>query len=101
MAPRLGFEPRYPAPEAGVLPLDDLGMGLNCGPIVSDEASPVKADLRLYLGLWFAGRGFEVVRKFPQAVFGAALFHDVKGALVVRKIDFLTGLPTLFPDKRG
>ncbi len=25
LAPRLGFEPRYPAPEAGVLPLDDLG----------------------------------------------------------------------------
>ena len=23
VAPRLGFEPRYPAPEAGVLPLDD------------------------------------------------------------------------------
>lgn len=26
MAPRLGLEPRYTAPEAVVLPLDDLGM---------------------------------------------------------------------------
>ncbi len=26
MVPRLGFEPRYTAPEAVVLPLDDLGM---------------------------------------------------------------------------
>lgn len=26
MAPRLGFEPRLPGPEPGVLPLDDLGM---------------------------------------------------------------------------
>ncbi len=26
MAPRLGFEPRYTAPEAVVLPLDDLGI---------------------------------------------------------------------------
>ena len=26
LAPRLGFEPRYPAPEAGVLPLDDLAI---------------------------------------------------------------------------
>ncbi len=42
MAPRLGFEPRYPAPEAGVLPLDDLGMGSNCGQIVSDVSLTVK-----------------------------------------------------------
>ena len=27
MAPRLGFEPRYTAPEAVVLPLDDLAKG--------------------------------------------------------------------------
>lgn len=26
VAARLGFEPRYPAPEAGVLPLDDLAI---------------------------------------------------------------------------
>ncbi len=26
LAARLGFEPRYPAPEAGVLPLDDLAI---------------------------------------------------------------------------
>lgn len=26
MAPRLGFEPRLPVPETGVLPLDDLGI---------------------------------------------------------------------------
>jgi hypothetical protein len=25
MAPRLGFEPKLPGPEPGVLPLDDLG----------------------------------------------------------------------------
>ena len=29
VAARLGFEPRYPAPEAGVLPLDDLAIANN------------------------------------------------------------------------
>ena len=26
LVPRLGFEPRFPGPEPGVLPLDDLGL---------------------------------------------------------------------------
>ena len=42
LAPRLGFEPRYTAPEAVVLPLDDLGRDLNCGPIVTEKRGSVK-----------------------------------------------------------
>lgn len=42
VAPRLGFEPRYTAPEAVVLPLDDLGIGSNCGQIISNVGVLVK-----------------------------------------------------------
>lgn len=51
VAPRLGFEPRYTAPEAVVLPLDDLGIMSNCGQIVSNMCEPVKPSKTTFIGL--------------------------------------------------
>lgn len=49
MAPRLGFEPRYTAPEAVVLPLDDLGICAKLWPDSIEMASAGQVGRRGYL----------------------------------------------------